>query len=472
MKNEIVAILLFTCMHSSAQMTITNRGSLQLHPGASLNISGSLDNKISANLINNGSMYITGNINNDQAAMNAGAGTLFLNGSLLQTVSGSEVFKTNSLVTNNTAGFILNNNLSVSGAHVFQNGLISTSSTPNYLIYEAGSSYSGNNDARHVTGWTKKLGNTNFIFPVGDNTWERPIEISSLTAISEINCHYYTATQNIFNLTAPLVNVDPNEFWRIDKVSGGNAKIRLNWNQSKVPMANVLLQDVLTGFYTGTSWTDAGGAGTAIGTVATTGNVLSASTGNFGLFTFGFTSFPVPLKLISFSGARRKGVSILEWLTENEDNVDHFDVQRSDNDAIFKTIGHVKALNHSYGQRYIYNDTFSLDGTAFYRIKCIDHDGKFFYSKIISLTDNHYPNTAFYVVNPVKDVISIYSTNANNGLFHYRLYTASGQLLSEGELNMAGTTQSIKRPFGALAGIYTLEINDLHSHFSKKLKFE
>ncbi|MBK8495520.1 MAG: hypothetical protein IPL50_11185 [Chitinophagaceae bacterium] len=66
--------------------------------------------------------------------MQAGTGTLYLNGTAAQIVSGSQVFKTYGLITNNAAGIILNNNLSAAGVHTFTAGLITTSATPNYMI--------------------------------------------------------------------------------------------------------------------------------------------------------------------------------------------------------------------------------------------------------------------------------------------------------------------------------------------------
>src|SRR4051812_23090287 len=171
MKKIIIqTILLSLGIYTNAQDAFTNNGNLQVHTGASMAGFGAFTNVSTGTLINNGSLYIKGNITNDQASMSAGAGTLYLNGSSAQTVNGSQTFKTLDFVSNNNAGITLNTNLSVSGAHTFTSGVITTSATPNYLVYEAGSSYSGNADARHVNGWVKKIGSTNFIFPVGNGT--------------------------------------------------------------------------------------------------------------------------------------------------------------------------------------------------------------------------------------------------------------------------------------------------------------
>jgi hypothetical protein len=140
-------------------------------------VTGNFSNAASAVFVNSGIMSVKGNIINDQAGMSSGSGTLQLNGSAAQSINGSQPFKTFNLTTNNIAGITLNNNLSVSGVHVFVAGHIISSATPDYLIYEAGSSYSGDADNRHVNGWVKKIGSTNFSFPVGNGTVLRKLSM-------------------------------------------------------------------------------------------------------------------------------------------------------------------------------------------------------------------------------------------------------------------------------------------------------
>ncbi|MBK6827660.1 MAG: hypothetical protein IPG86_12680 [Chitinophagaceae bacterium] len=199
-------LVLQSCLVFS-QHAFYNSGNLRIHSGASVTIFGDLTNSYGAVLVNNGNLYSKSAIVNNEAGMSAGTGTLYLDGASLQVVSGSEVLKVNNLVTDNTAGIALNNNLSLTGNHQFVNGLIGSSVTPNYLIYESGATHSGATDSRHVTGWIKKIGSDNFIFPVGDNSFLRTIAISSLSVAAEFNCHYYRTTPNIYNLQSPIVKV-------------------------------------------------------------------------------------------------------------------------------------------------------------------------------------------------------------------------------------------------------------------------
>jgi hypothetical protein len=465
----LVLILLYKI--TIAQTAAVNTGTLFFTGSGDLFYAGSdFTNSSTALLTNNGSLYVRGNLTNAQPSMPVGTGTLFLNGTSAQSVNGTEPFKTYHLNTNNTAGITLNSNLSVSGVHTFTNGLIYTSATPNYLTYEAGSSYSGATDARHVIGWVKKNGNTNFTFPVGDASYLRTAGIVNLSATSEINCHYYTPTANIYNLTAPLVQVNPREFWQIDKISGGTAEIALNWDNSKVTFDNVILTDIRVAHYSGSSWQDAGG--TATGNTLTTGSITSNAVSSFSPFTFGYTTYPLPLNLISFAGERKTGISYLRWITDNEQGVDHFEIQRSYDGITFITIGSMPARNTSRLEQYNYEDRSLLQGIAYYRIKSADTDNKFSYTKIVAVTETEFSNNSFLVLNPVRSVITVFNKYGYGGQFEYRLFNAGGQLILKGNVNMPINGSIVLPVSSQSAGVYVLELSNNRTQFRQKILIE
>lgn len=467
---KILGSLLLTVISTGikSQDVFKNTGNLQLHSGASLTGFGNVTNTSAAVLVNYGSLYIKGNLTNDQSSMSAGTGTLYLNGSISQIVSGAQVFKTYNFVSDNTAGITLNNNLSISAVHTFTNGLIATSVTPNYLIYEAGSSHTGSNDSRHVTGWVKKNGTTDFTFPVGDNSYLRTAAVSGLSLSSEINCKYYTPTSNTINLISPLVQVKANEYWQIDKVSGGTAQITLNWDHSKVPMDNVLVSEIVVVHYTGGNWTDAGG--TASGNVTTTGTVTSNATGSFSPFTLGYKAFPVPLKLISFTGERSGGITYLKWITENEENVSHFEVQRSYDAMTYSTIGTISGRNRGQREQYNLQDPIVLQGLAYYRLRSVDIDGKYSYSRVIVVSDNDITSGSFVVINPVRTTLTILNRTGKEGQFDYSLYNMAGQQIIRGTTSMTASGGAVlPLPAQIAKGLYILELKNADTKFNQKI---
>src|SRR5688572_6824243 len=113
-----------------AQHTFNNSGNLKIYSGANLAVHGNFINSSTAGLVNDGNLYVKRDLNSNQPAMSAGTGTLYMNGAALQTLDGAQPFKTFNLVTDNSAGILLNTDLSVSSAHNFTGGVITTASTP------------------------------------------------------------------------------------------------------------------------------------------------------------------------------------------------------------------------------------------------------------------------------------------------------------------------------------------------------
>ncbi len=176
-----ITLILFS-VYTNAQQALINNGNLQIYTGASMSSFGNFTNTSSGAFINNGTLHIKGDIANAQPSMANSLGSLYLDGSSAQSVNGTQTFRTNNLNTNNSLGVTLNNNLSIAGIHTFSSGIISSPAL-SYLHYEAGSSYTGSADNRHVNGWVRKTGSTNFTFPVGNGIYERPVAVTALSAL-------------------------------------------------------------------------------------------------------------------------------------------------------------------------------------------------------------------------------------------------------------------------------------------------
>jgi hypothetical protein len=466
-KINISTLLLLFCVYANAQQAFTNSGNLQVHTGGSVSGYGSFTNTSAGALVNNGALYIKGNITNDQSSMAVGTGTLYLNGSSAQALNGSQAFKTYHLNTNNNAGITLNNNLSASGTHTFTSGIIVTSATPNYLIYEAGSSYTGDGDSRHVNGWVKKFGSTDFIFPVGNGTVERTVALNSLSASSEFNVHYYATTPNPNSMQLPLWDVDDVEYWSIQKASGGTATVTMNWDNSKVYFPNFIVADIVAAGYNGSQWISDGGSAT--GNAATTGSVTSGSISSFNLFTFGSQSYVLPLTLISFNATRQDNYTQITWITEREYNADHFVVERSDDGVNFYPVTQLSARNSGVTEQYNTRDNAPVHRIAYYRLRLIDINGRENLSKTVAITviDS---NRLTLLTNPVHDKVTLIASPSLSGLFNYTITAMNGQLTQQGKvLIQNGGSYQLELKNNLVPGPYTLEVSNGLESFRYKL---
>jgi hypothetical protein len=462
-------ILLLFSVFANGQQAFTNNGNLQIHPGGAVSGLGNFTNTSSGALVNNGSLYIAGTVTNDQASMAIGTGTLYLNGSVAQVVNGTQPFKTWHLNTNNTGGITLNNNLSVSGVHTFTNGMVITSSTPNYLIYEAGSSYTGDGDTRHVNGWVKKIGTTNFIFPVGNATYERTIALNSLSISGEFNVKYLNTTPNSYSYQVPVWDVNESEYWSIGKITGGSATVAMNWNNSKVYFPNWIVSDILVAGYNGTLWTNNGGAGTASGTAATTGTVNSSSISSFNLFALGSRSFILPLRLVNFTATRPGNYTLIGWKTANEYNMDHYTVERSDDGTSFYPIAQQAPRNSGNTEQYDSRDYAPIQHIAYYRLRFKEVNGHENLSNIIAVTTAT-GNNLTLLANPVHDKVILIATLSLNGVFNYTITAINGQLTQQGKLSIQnGGSYEFGLKGNIIPGTYTLEVSNGLESFRYKL---
>jgi hypothetical protein len=350
----------------------------------------------------------------------------------------------------------LNNNLDINGTHTFVSGIITTSATPNYLIYEAGTSYSGDGNTAHVNGWVKKFGNTNFAFPVGNGTVERPVSITSLSASSEFNARHNITTPNSTTMQSPIVSVDPYEYWTINQVSGGTAQILMNWDNSKINFPGYIVADIRAVYNNAGTWINRNG--TASGTAGTTGTITSSAVASFGSFTFGSITVPLPLSFLSVFGLAEQTYNVIQWKTTQEINIDHFEVQRSSDGVTFNNIGQ-EAPGNNNSQTYVFTDRQPLPGVSWYRIKSMDIDGTPKYSTIVRINPFYRGNSFYVINNPVSGTINLAVAEKYKGNYKYQLLNTVGQVIQKGNLSInQGGIFSIPITSQLIRGTYVFQL--------------
>jgi hypothetical protein len=161
----------------------------------------------------------------------------------------------------------------------------------------------------------------------------------------------------------------------------------------------------------------------------------------------------MPVTLVSFSGAAQgKGV-MLNWQATNEINFSRYGVERSTDGRTFASIGYVAAQNGAASLKgYNYFDNNPVDGRNYYRLKLIDKDGAFSYSRVISVDFGSAVVVKVYP-NPFADQLQV--TAGGTGVV--RLLDMSGKVIVAQPLN-AGTT--VIDVHGLAAGTYMVQVNN------------
>ncbi len=97
------------------------------------------------------------------------------------------------------------------------------------------------------------------------------------------------------------------------------------------------------------------------------------------------TSSILPVTFVSFSAVLNNGNALLSWSTANEINNKGFNVERSNDGSHFNSIGFVDARYGHSILDYSFTDNNIINGSDYYRLKQIDVDGNYMYSRTIKL---------------------------------------------------------------------------------------
>jgi hypothetical protein len=135
---------------------------------------------------------------------------------------------------------------------------------------------------------------------------------------------------------------------------------------------------------------------------------------------------PLPVTLVSFTASKEGRISVLNWETTSETNSDYFQVQRSANAKNWEDLGSVSARGESNALvKYSFNDNAPRGGANLYRLKMVDKDGSFAYSRIRELSYAGGVHVTVYP-NPVSNTLYIIEAEAGT-LKEAALFNMKGQ---------------------------------------------
>ena len=119
---------------------------------------------------------------------------------------------------------------------------------------------------------------------------------------------------------------------------------------------------------------------------------------------------PLPVKLLSFTATVNSNRNVLlQWITTNEINFQNFIVEKSIDGVSFFTINSVAVkTGNDLHKSYFVNDNKPNETINYYRLKQVDKNGNFSYSKIISISLKTSDFNSFSLFqNPVNDVLKL-----------------------------------------------------------------
>ena len=171
----------------------------------------------------------------------------------------------------------------------------------------------------------------------------------------------------------------------------------------------------------------------------------------------GFMPLTLPVKFISFTAKRQTTKILLNWVTAEEINNSHFEVQRSEDGQNWKHISIVFAVNNPGPvNQYAYSDLNISTSKVYYRLKQVDKDGNFSYSVIKTVNANE-QTTAATIYAPAKQTIAIEFKEPTKRNMVVRIINVNGQLVHEQQFNSTASRFNVYLP-KALPGIYAVQV--------------
>jgi uncharacterized delta-60 repeat protein len=131
-----------------------------------------------------------------------------------------------------------------------------------------------------------------------------------------------------------------------------------------------------------------------------TGTILTEGGKDFVVVALQNDAGPLPLNLLDFEGEAKDAGAVLKWRTENEINTSHFEIEYSSNGQSFSKVGSVTARpNTTHIQLYDFIYPLAQNGIYYFRLKMVDIDGHFTYSKVVRISNKH-PESYQFTLSP------------------------------------------------------------------------
>jgi len=286
------------------------------------------------------------------------------------------------------------------------------------------------------------------------------VYVFTLTAIDNHGLNSYSSvTINV--IAAPVADAGPSQTINSTSTvlsatasySPNGSITSYSWQQVSGPAAATIANantstPLVSGMVLGSSYafqltvTDVAGAS---GSAITDVTVVSAS---------------LPVLFSYFSGEKGNTGNLLQWGTASEQNNDYFSIERSADGSRFESIGTVAGAGTSSAAiNYTFTDSKTTGGTYYYRLKQVDKDGKFIYSKVIIIRDNSNAGPAQVFPNPVLDNLSVIITNDARGNGKISVFDLTGRSVrQEALVKNDKTLNAVLNMNNLTAGLYIVEI--------------
>ncbi len=410
-----------------------------------------LENGSLLTVASGGNLALYGSLSNaGTGALSAGSGTVNFAGTAAQTIMPG--FTAGTLTISGGATKTLSGPVTVNNQLSFGSGMLDVGS--NQLTLGSGATITGASATQYVRTsqpggrLARTVGSTPVAFPVGNTTYNP----ATLTNSGTSDQFAVGVRNQVLSEGATGSPVNPaatyavNRTWDVSEATTGGSVVtmQLQWNAGQENTSSFDYTHAYIAHYTGSSY-DNSYPSALLAPPA----VGYPGASPYSAVRTGITSFspfvvasagggaPLPVELMGITASNAGSRNQVKWTTANERNLAAYFVERSTDAKTFIQMEEVATTGIG---GYITYDNQPNKGLTYYRLKMVDQDGSFAYSKTVQafMGSNGEVVVTTYP-NPAKDILTVRVDGAAAG-GRVALCDLSGRVLITGTLN-AGIAQ-------------------------------
>lgn len=191
--------------------------------------------------------------------------------------------------------------------------------------------------------------------------------------------------------------------------------------------------------------------------------VLTASINSFSTFYFaGIEHIALPIQLSSFTATTKNNVAFLQWVTEEETDGQHFEVEHSKDGTVFSPITTIQIKGSGTTNNYQYNHQGLPPGNHYYKIKMVNRNGSISYSpvRIVHIKDVNAFTVQLLKTNRIVSQTEVSITVPRTQSVQLRLSNSIGQRVWQSSYRLSAGTHQLKLPVAMKAGYFILSASN------------
>lgn len=473
-------------------------GIITVQSGAIVYVNGGIGLADGSSLKNNGTITVAGNlpgaadmIDVTQAGYYYGSGKFVFTGTKTQKIKSINQLER---IEIENAGLDMLSDIR-SDTWYLKTGKVNTAafvaiaSSPAENAVEAAASNAGFTNAwfngklrRYITPVTVK----NYLFPVGNAVKVNTAEMENLSADPLNNVQYITASFGVKPGTDAGLNVSENTRAYTTVSSGGV------WYLAPDVLPTAGRYDLKV-FFNGFSDlfdnnfgmlrradTSANAAEWSVpvnsvlpplgaaGRMVTDGYARRIGISTFSQWGIGNFLSALPLQLIKFTAVKKEKTVVLEWITANEINLQHFELYGGGQPVNLQLLTNV--ASSATGHIYTYTDTDPLDGYNYYRLKTVDNDNSYKLSRVVQVKFED--ETIFTVYpNPVTNS-TLFVTHNGDVVKSVNLIAVDGKQVAADFIILTKNSLKVQVPYYLAKGSYIVQLQTASGNRNAKIIVE